>query len=88
MKKLLVSLQSLVERGNTILMIEHNLDVIKCADYIVDLGPEGGAGGGQVLVTGSPEHVADCEASFTGRYLKPLLSGLTPLEQITKGRDE
>ncbi|NIZ47395.1 excinuclease ABC subunit UvrA [Entomospira nematocerorum] len=80
-KKLLVSLQSLVDKGNTILMIEHNLDVIKCADYVVDLGPEGGEGGGSILVTGTPEMISMCDASSTGVYVKPLLEGLSPLEQ-------
>ncbi|NIZ40093.1 excinuclease ABC subunit UvrA [Entomospira entomophila] len=81
-KKLLVSLQSLVDKGNTILMIEHNLDVIKCADYVVDLGPEGGEGGGSILVTGTPEVVSHCKESSTGLYVKPLLEGLSPLEQV------
>lgn len=72
-KKLMESLQALVDKGNTAILIEHNLDVIKCADYLVDLGPEGGAGGGQVLVCGTPEEVAACPESFTGHYLTPLL---------------
>jgi excinuclease ABC subunit A len=72
-KKLMESLQALVDKGNTAILIEHNLDVIKCADYLVDLGPEGGAGGGQVLVCGTPEDVVACPASFTGQYLAPLL---------------
>jgi excinuclease ABC subunit A len=66
-------LRRLVDEGNTVLVIEHNLDVIKCADYIVDLGPEGGSGGGTVVATGTPEEVAAVEASFTGRYLKKVL---------------
>jgi excinuclease ABC subunit A len=70
---LLGVLNRLVERGNTVLVIEHNLEVIKCADWIIDLGPEGGDEGGQVVVTGTPEQVAACQASHTGRYLKPLL---------------
>ena len=72
-KKLLAVLQRLVEAGNTVLVIEHNLDVIKCADYIVDLGPEGGSGGGTVVACGTPEQVADVEASYTGQYLKKYL---------------
>lgn len=72
-KKLLSTLQKLVSDGNSMVIIEHNLDVIKTADYIIDMGPEGGAGGGQVIATGTPEEVAKVEKSFTGRYLKPLL---------------
>jgi excinuclease ABC subunit A len=72
---LLGVLNRLVERGNTVLVIEHNLEVIKCADWIIDLGPEGGDGGGQVVVAGTPEQAAACEVSHTGRYLKPLLRG-------------
>jgi excinuclease ABC subunit A len=71
--KLLTVLNRLCENGNTVLVIEHNLDVIKTADYIIDLGPEGGDGGGTVVVTGTPEEVAACEASYTGKYLKSLL---------------
>ena len=71
--KLLEVLQRLVDAGNTVVVIEHNLDVIKCADHIIDLGPEGGDGGGTVVCTGTPEEVAACEASYTGRYLKKLL---------------
>ena len=72
-RKLLDVLQRLVDAGNTVLVIEHNLDVIKCADYIVDLGPEGGSGGGTVVACGTPEQVADVEASYTGQYLKKYL---------------
>lgn len=71
--RLLQVLDRLVEAGNTVLVIEHNLDVIKMADHIIDLGPEGGAGGGTLIVTGTPEAVAECEESYTGRYLKPIL---------------
>ncbi|MGM9536789.1 MAG: excinuclease ABC subunit UvrA, partial [Candidatus Onthomonas sp.] len=71
--KLLEVLQRLTEAGNTVLVIEHNLDVIKTADYLIDLGPEGGAGGGTVVCTGTPEEVAACPRSYTGKYLKPLL---------------
>ena len=73
-KKLLAVLQRLVEAGNTVLVIEPNLDVIKCADYLIDLGPEGGIGGGTVVATGTPEQVADTPASYTGQYLKKLLA--------------
>ena len=66
-------LQRLVEAGNTVVVIEHNLDVIKTADHIIDLGPEGGDGGGSVVCTGTPEEVARCEASYTGHYLKRVL---------------
>ncbi|ALV22733.1 MAG: excinuclease ABC subunit UvrA [Carnobacterium sp.] len=71
--RLLEVLNRLVEAGNTVLVIEHNLDVIKTADYVIDLGPEGGAGGGTVLVTGTPEKVAKTKKSYTGRYLKEIL---------------
>jgi excinuclease ABC subunit A len=70
---LLTVLQRLAAHGNTIVVIEHNLDVIKTADWIVDLGPEGGAGGGRILVSGTPEQVAQCKASHTGRFLKSAL---------------
>ena len=72
-KKLIEVLQRLVEHGDTVLVIEHNLDVIKCADQIVDMGPEGGQGGGTVICTGTPEKVTECKESYTGQYLKPLL---------------
>ena len=71
--KLIEVLQRLVEAGNTVLVIEHNLDVIKTADYIVDLGPEGGDKGGTVVVSGTPERVVECEKSYTGKFLKKLL---------------
>ena len=70
---LLSVLHRLVDRGNTVLVIEHNLDVIKTADWIVDLGPEGGLRGGQVVAEGTPEDVADVKESYTGQYLRPLL---------------
>lgn len=72
-KKLIEVLQRLVEHGDTVLVIEHNLDVIKCADQIIDMGPEGGQGGGTVICTGTPEKIAECKESYTGQYLKPLL---------------
>ncbi|MEX0820313.1 MAG: excinuclease ABC subunit UvrA [Pirellulaceae bacterium] len=74
-RRLLDVLSRLVDRGNTVIVIEHNLDVIKCADWLIDLGPEGGEGGGQIIATGTPEEVALLETSHTGRYLKPLLNG-------------
>ena len=72
--KLIDVLQRLVDAGNTVLVIEHNLDVIKTADYIIDLGPEGGSGGGYVVATGTPEEVAKVEQSYTGQYLKSYLN--------------
>ena len=72
-RKLLEVLQRLVDAGNTVVVIEHNLDVIKCADWLIDLGPEGGDGGGTIVCTGTPETVAACEASYTGQYLKRVL---------------
>ena len=73
-RKLLEVLQRLVDAGNTVVVIEHNLDVIKCADHLIDLGPEGGDGGGTIVVTGTPEEVAACPTSFTGQYLKRMLN--------------
>lgn len=72
-RKLLIVLQSLVEKGNTVIVIEHNLDVIKCADYVVDMGPEGGNKGGSVVATGTPEQIAKVSTSHTGKFLKTLL---------------
>ena len=71
--KLIEVLQRIVDQGDTVIIIEHNLDVIKVADYIVDLGPEGGDGGGTIVVAGTPEKVAKCEASYTGSFLKKML---------------
>lgn len=71
--KLIEVLQKLVDTGNTVLVIEHNLDVIKTADHIIDLGPEGGSGGGTIVCTGTPEEIAACEQSYTGQYLKKML---------------
>jgi excinuclease ABC subunit A len=68
-------LQRLVSLGNTVLVIEHNLDVIKSADFVIDLGPEGGAGGGRLVACGTPEEVARVKKSHTGQALKPLLGG-------------
>ena len=72
--KLLEVLQRLVDQGNTVLVIEHNLDVVKTADYIIDMGPEGGVGGGTVIATGTPEEVAEVPESHTGVYLKKVLA--------------
>ena len=72
-KKLIDVLNELVEGGNTVIVIEHNLDVIKTADYIIDLGPEGGDGGGTVVATGTPEDVSKVKESYTGHYLKKIL---------------
>ena len=72
-KQLLEVLHRLRDQGNTIVVIEHNLDVIKTADWIVDLGPEGGSGGGQIIATGTPEQVAKVKSSHTARFLKPIL---------------
>lgn len=72
-KKLIEILQELVNKGNTVMVIEHNLDLVKCADYIIDIGPEGGAGGGNIVAKGTPEEVAENDKSHTGRYLKKVL---------------
>ena len=75
-KKLLVILDRIVDNGDTVIVIEHNLDVIKVADYIIDLGPEGGDEGGQIVITGTPEEIIKCENSYTGKYLKSYLKKL------------
>jgi excinuclease ABC subunit A len=72
-KKLLGVLNRLTDAGNSVLVIEHNLDVVKSADWVIDLGPEGGAAGGELIATGTPEEVAEVKASYTGRYLKHVL---------------
>ena len=72
-EKLIAILEQLVDAGNTVVVIEHNLDVIKCADHIIDMGPEGGDGGGCVIAEGTPEEVAQSEISYTGQYLKDKL---------------
>ena len=74
-RKLLEVLHELVDQGNSVVVIEHNLDVIKTADHIIDIGPEGGDGGGRIVATGTPEEVADAADSHTGRYLRQMLSG-------------
>jgi excinuclease ABC subunit A len=71
--KLLEVIFKLRAPGNTLVVIEHNLDVIKCADWIIDLGPEGGSGGGQIVAMGTPEQLAKCEGSHTGRFLQRVL---------------
>jgi excinuclease ABC subunit A len=73
-KRLIEVLQRLVDAGNSIIVIEHNLDVIKTADHIIDLGPEGGDNGGEIVATGTPEEVAQNEKSYTGMYLKKILN--------------
>ena len=73
-RKLMLVLNGLVEKGNTVLVIEHNLDVIKSADWIVDMGPEGGSGGGTVVAQGTPEDVAKVQGSFTGQFLQDVLA--------------
>jgi excinuclease ABC subunit A len=73
-KKLLVILQRIVDNGDTVLVIEHNLDVIKVSDYIIDLGPEGGDEGGNVVATGTPEEVSLVDGSYTGEFLKEILA--------------
>ena len=73
-EKLISVLQQLTDTGNTVIVIEHNLDVIKVADWLIDLGPEGGDGGGTIVCAGTPETVAECEGSYTGQFLKTLLS--------------
>ncbi|MBW3086235.1 UvrABC system protein A [Austwickia sp. TVS 96-490-7B] len=78
-RKLLDVLHGLVEKGNTVVVIEHNLDVIKCADWLIDMGPEGGINGGTVVAEGTPEHVATVPDSHTGRFLAPLLARHTPV---------
>jgi excinuclease ABC subunit A len=72
-KRLLVAFDALIERGHTLIIIEHNMDVIKCADHIIDLGPEGGEQGGNLVICGTPEEVASCASSHTGRFLKEKL---------------
>ncbi|MET3210918.1 UNVERIFIED_CONTAM: excinuclease ABC subunit A [Paenibacillus sp. PvR008] len=85
--RLLTVLHRLVESGETVLVIEHNLDVIKTADYLIDLGPEGGSGGGTILATGTPEQLVKVEESYTGRYLKPILERDTQRSQALQTAD-
>ena len=70
---LLKSFNQLIERGHTVVIIEHNMDIIKCADHVIDMGPEGGKEGGYVVCTGTPEEIAECSASYTGMFLKEKL---------------
>ena len=72
-EQLLGVLHQLRDHGNTVIVIEHNLDVIKTADWVIDIGPEGGAGGGEIIATGTPEQIVKCKQSYTGKFLKPLL---------------
>ena len=72
-KRLMEVLQKIVDQGNTVVIIEHNLDVLKCVDYLVDMGPEGGSAGGNIVCAGTPEQVAACPESYTGKYLKKVL---------------
>ena len=83
-RRLLIVLSRLVDQGNTVLVIEHNLDVIKTADWLIDLGPEGGNGGGSIVGTGTPEDIARIGESHTGRYLAPLLGMPEPKVSSTK----
>jgi excinuclease ABC subunit A len=85
-EKLLGVLQRLVDAGNTVVVIEHNLDVIKTADWLVDLGPEGGARGGTIVAEGTPEDVATVKSSYTGLYLAPLLKNKSNLAIIAKSK--
>jgi excinuclease ABC subunit A len=75
--KLIKALNRLVDKGNTVVIIEHNLDIIKVADHLIDLGPEGGDRGGEIVAEGTPESVAEVPASYTGHYLQKLLNGRT-----------
>ncbi len=85
MRKLLEVLHALVETGNTVLVIEHNLEVIKTADWIIDLGPEGGDAGGHIVTTGTPEDIASSEESYTGQYLRPYLARLAAARRRRTG---
>ena len=80
--RLLKVLNRLVENGDTVVIIEHNLDVIKTADYIIDLGPEGGSGGGTIVATGTPEDIAQTKSSYTGKYLKKYLNEINNIPKI------
>jgi excinuclease ABC subunit A len=85
-RKLLEVLHRLVETGNTVVVIEHNLDVIKTADWVIDLGPGGGVNGGRIVVEGTPETVAASAASFTGQYLKPLLERASVKPEVVEAK--
>ncbi len=84
MRKLLEVLHALVDQGNTVVVIEHNLEVIKTADWILDLGPEGGDGGGRIVAEGTPEDIAANPASHTGRFLAPLLMRETKPQRVRR----
>src|SRR5690606_12236905 len=85
-RRLLEVLQNLVDKGNTVIVIEHNLDVIKNSDWVIDMGPEGGSGGGMVIAEGTPEHVATVEGSHTGRFLGEVLeSAKAGVAAVTAG---
>ena len=86
MERLIGVLQRLVAACNSVLVIEHNLDVIKTADYLIDLGPEGGDGGGKIVAVGTPEEVVRCKKSYTGQYLAPILK--RDRERIEKRKNE
>ena len=86
-RQLLIVLQRLVDAGNTVLVIEHNLDVIKSADHIVDLGPEGGVRGGTVVAQGTPEEVALVEGSFTGQFIKRVLADARAFEEALQAAE-
>jgi excinuclease ABC subunit A len=81
-QNLLHVLGRLADMGNTVVVIEHNLDIIKCADWIIDLGPEGGDGGGTIVAAGTPEQIADTPASYTGQHLKPRLRSGAAVQKI------
>lgn len=85
-KKLIEVLNRLVDKGNTVIVIEHNLDVIKSADYVIDLGPEGGNGGGYVVASGTPEEIARSQMSWTGKYLRRLLNGYNEYRDVESGK--
>ena len=85
-ERLIGVLQRLVAAGNSVLVIEHNLDVIKTADYLIDLGPEGGDGGGKIVAVGTPEEVVRCKKSYTGQYLAPILK--RDRERMEKRKNE
>ena len=87
MKKLIEILQKLVNQGNSVMVIEHNLDLVKCADYIIDIGPDGGLKGGDVIAKGTPEEVAENKDSYTGHYLKKSIIKTSPSVKY-QGEDE
>ena len=88
MRKLLEVLHALVEQGNTVVVIEHNLDVIKTADWVIDLGPEGGVKGGEIVAEGTPETVAAEPQSATGQYLKPMLERASVKPKVVEAQTE